>query len=643
MKIDGNNKRLLDYPFDLYQRTRDITEVVESIVEKTGKEKLRILDVGGFRVDAEEREELLLREFLPGHEIYSLDMVDSGSPGYIKGDGTQLPFKDNSFDVVVTSDVYEHIPGPLRRQFTDNLLRVSRGFVLLGAPFYSEKVALAEEILFEYIRKILHVQQAQLKEHIDNRLPDAATLEKWLAEQKLDYTILESGYLNNWLMMMLVKHYIMTIPGSDNLHTMIDRFYNTNVYESDHREPGYRKIFVIAVDSEYATILEPIADIFNTFGENVKVSSLESADFSHLQLVLNLEELRTRRELREKDMIIQQQAAQIEVLKRSRNTRICRVMNFLYRVSIGLVTRGFAFVRLFVRTGKNPLLAASDAAYQRWIRKNALTEKRAAQLKKNITNFKSTPKISIIMTVYNIDGWILEKALESVINQVYENWEFCIVDDASSRPHVKRVLERFRAADERIKVKYLEKNKGMSGAANEALAMAGGEFAAFMDHDDELSPEALYEVVRHLDRHPHHDLVYTDEDKLTMEGKRCKPVFKPRWSPRLFLTYNYLCHLVVCRLSVVREAGGFREGFEGSQDYDLWLRVTELTSGIGHISKVLYHWRMIPGSAASVVDAKREAFDKSRRALGEAMERRGIEAVVLDGPGIGKFRVKRIK
>lgn len=642
MKIDENNKKLLDYPFDLYQRTRDIAEVVETIVEKTGKARLRILDVGGFRVDADERENLLLREFLPGHEIYSLDMEDSRIPGYIKGDGTQLPFKDKSFDVVVSSDVYEHIPGPRRGLFIDNLLRTSNGFVILGAPFYSEKVALAEEILFEYIRKTLHVQQAQLKEHIDNRLPDLPELEKWLEEKKLDYTILDSGYLNNWLLMMMVKHYIMTIPGSDNLHTMIDRFYNMNVYESDHQGPGYRKVFVIAVDPAYAGIPVIVADTFRFCGENVESPGLESADFSHLQLVLTLEELRTRRELREKDIIIQQQAAQLDVFQRSRNTRICRAVNFMYRISFGLVTRGFSFARLFLRTGKNPLLAASDAAYQRWIRKHALTEKRVERMKTEIAGFKHTPKISVVMTVYNIDGPILEKAVESVLNQVYGNWELCIVDDASSRPHVKRVLERFRAADDHIKVKYLEKNRGMSGAANEALSMAEGEFSAFMDHDDELSPDALFEVVKHLDRHPQQDLIYSDEDKLTMEGKRCKPVFKPRWSPRMFLTYNYICHLVVCRTALVRESGGFRRGFEGSQDYDLWLRVTELTRNIGHIPKVLYHWRMIPGSAASVVDAKREAFERSKRALREAMERRGIDAVVSDGPTPGKFRVKGI-
>ena len=636
------NDKLLDYPFDLYQRTRDITHIVETIAKETGKETLRILDVGGFRIDADERENLLLKEFLPAHQIYSLDVEDSSIPGYIRGDGTQLPFKDKAFDVVVSSDVLEHIPGDARIAFMENLLRTAREFVILGAPFYSESNALAEDILFEYIRKVLHVQQAQLKEHIDFRLPQTETLAKWFREQNLEYITINSGLLNNWLLMMMVKHYLMTIPGSDNLHIKIDRFYNMNFYESDHREPGYRKIFVAAVNPSHAGVLKSINGIFKNFEKDAE-SSPKTVDFSHLQMVLGLEELRTRRQLRERDMIIQQQAAQIEAFKRARNTVICRTVNFLYNYSFGLLSRGVSFVRLFLRTGKNPVLAASDAAYQHWLKKKTLTPKRIQQAKTDIASFKHKPVISIIMTVYNIQRPILEKALESVIDQVYENWELCIVDDASPRPSVRRTLESFKAKDGRIKVKYLEKNQGMSGAANEALAMATGEFAAFMDHDDQLSPDALYETVRHINKHPHLDLIYSDEDKLTMEGKRCKPVFKPKWSPRLFLTYNYICHLVVCRLELVHRAGGFRKGFEGSQDYDLWLRVTELTRNIGHIPKVLYHWRMVPGSAAAVVDAKREAFEKSRRALREAMARRGIEADVLDGPRIGTFRVKQLK
>ncbi|MCP4156304.1 MAG: class I SAM-dependent methyltransferase, partial [bacterium] len=163
---------LYDYPFDLYQRTRDITEIVNIIAADSGKKKLRILDVGGFRIDAEERETLLLREFLPDHEIFALDLNECFIPGYVKGDGTNLPFKDGVFDIVVTSDVYEHIPGNLRSRFIENLIRTSNAFVILGAPFYSPEAELGEKIIFEYVRKVLFAEQAQLKEHIDNRLPE---------------------------------------------------------------------------------------------------------------------------------------------------------------------------------------------------------------------------------------------------------------------------------------------------------------------------------------------------------------------------------------------------------------------------------------------------------------------------------------
>ena len=139
------------------------------------------------------------------------------------------------------------------------------------------------------------------------------------------------------------------------------------------------------------------------------------------------------------------------------------------------------------------------------------------------------------------------------------------------------------------------------------------------------------------------ELIYTDEDKLSMGGLHLRPVFKPDWNPDLFLTYNYICHLVICKRELVEQAGGFRLGFEGSQDYDLLLRLTELTDKIFHITKVLYHWRMIPGSAAFVVDAKSKAFERAKRALEEALQRRGIRAEVLDGETQGTFRIRRQK
>ena len=649
--MDQTKNKLQDYPFDLYQRNRDIQEIVGIIARETGKERLKILDVGGFRIDAEDRDNLLLREFLPQHEIVSLDLVDSFIPGYVRGDGTQLPFKDKTFDVVVTSDVYEHVPAEERKKFLESLVRVATNFVILGAPFYSEKNALAENILFEYIRKVLHAEQEQLKEHIENRLPDAKEFKGFLEERGLDYTCFHSGHLHSWLLMMMVKHYMMTIPGSDRLHTMLDRFYNMSCYKSDHRETGYRKVFVVAKEKASGEILKKVEDHFAAYADEYKGSTLETSDLSHIQLLLSLEELRTRRLFEEKEMIIRQQKEKIEALERSRRTRICRFINAIYNFSFGFLIKGCfvslrktpQFFYILFRTRKNPFLVLSDSAYQRWVRKNALTGEKITAVRKTIAKLNYKPLISIVVPVYNIDGRMLEKAIESVLNQVYENWELCIVDDASPGRHIRRILKKYRRRDRRIKVKYLKKNQGISGASNETLTMAEGEYAALLDHDDELNPLSLYEVVMHLNESPRTDIIYTDEDKLSREGKRSKPVFKPHWSPKLFLTYNYLCHLVVCRRELILKVGGFRKGFEGSQDYDLLLRLTELTDNIFHIPKVLYHWRMIPGSAAMKVDAKKEAFEKSKQALRDAMARRGIHAKISDGKTIGTFKVKEIK
>lgn len=282
-----------------------------------------------------------------------------------------------------------------------------------------------------------------------------------------------------------------------------------------------------------------------------------------------------------------------------------------------------------------------DVKYQKYVRKNRLTEKRIRTLEKKLKSFVYRPKISVVMPVYNVEKKWLEEAIESVFQQVYSNWELCIADDASPSAHIREVLSIFKNRDDRVKIKYLETNLGISGASNEALSLATGHYIALLDHDDVLSRDSLFEIVQFLNIHPEAELIYTDEDKLSMGGLRLRPVFKPDWDPDLFLTYNYLCHLVVCKKKLIKEAGGFRPGFEGSQDYDLLLRLTELTDKIFHIPKVLYHWRMIPGSAAYIVDAKSKAFARARRALEDAMKRRGIQAEVLDAEPKGTFQIRK--
>jgi GT2 family glycosyltransferase len=247
--------------------------------------------------------------------------------------------------------------------------------------------------------------------------------------------------------------------------------------------------------------------------------------------------------------------------------------------------------------------------------------------------------MSILIPVYEIDETLLRRTIDSVRDQAYEKWQLCLVDDGSRAPHVKAVLDEYRALDPRIKAEHLPANQGIVKASSHALQMATGEFVGLLDHDDELSPDALFEVAKVLNRNRSLDLVYSDEDKIEPEGRRLEPFFKPDWSPDLLLSMNYITHFTVLRRSLLEEVGGFRAGYEGSQDYDVLLRFTERTNRIVHIPKILYHWRKLRGSVAASPHPKSYAHDAGQRALQEALRRRGCDGAV-EWTDLGRYRVR---
>lgn len=270
--------------------------------------------------------------------------------------------------------------------------------------------------------------------------------------------------------------------------------------------------------------------------------------------------------------------------------------------------------------------------------KNNLDDNRETKINEaKVLQYK--PKISLIVPVYNTDEKWLSLCIESVLNQVYDNWELCVADGYSTQPHTRKVLEKYVPRDKRIIVKFLSKNKGIAGNSNEALALASGEFIGFLDHDDELAPDALYEVVKTINEKKDIDFVYTDEDKISTAGKRLDPHFKPDWSPDMLMNHNYITHFAVIRKKIIDMLGGFREGYDGSQDYDLFLRVTEITSNIAHVPAILYHWRMTPQSAASSRHAKPNAYVAAKKAIQDSLTRRKVEAEVNDGIAAGFYRV----
>ncbi|MEG3841772.1 glycosyltransferase, partial [Microcoleus sp. herbarium14] len=238
------------------------------------------------------------------------------------------------------------------------------------------------------------------------------------------------------------------------------------------------------------------------------------------------------------------------------------------------------------------------------------------------------PKISVVMPVYNPQIDFLESAIDSVIAQVYTNWELCIADDCSTDFTVAETLKNWAAKDDRIRIQFRTENGNISAATNSAAALATGDIILFLDNDDELTPDALGEVALYFAAHPTTDFLYSDDDKIDTKGRRFAPQFKPQWSPELLLSYMYLGHLCAVRKQIFEQIGGLRLGFEGSQDYDFALRATEISRHVAHLPLVLYHWRTAPGSTAISGAAKPASFAAGQKSIQDALNRRKINGNV---------------
>jgi GT2 family glycosyltransferase len=308
---------------------------------------------------------------------------------------------------------------------------------------------------------------------------------------------------------------------------------------------------------------------------------------------------------------------------------------------IGLKLLFTGNIKVFHRQLVNNVESSTTISeYDLWRRQHAITDESRAAMRNTIAAWENPPKISVVTPVYNVPETYLRKCLDSVLKQIYPNWELCLADDASPKSHVKRVLKEYAARDSRVKVVYQQTNGGISTASNAALKLATGEYVALLDHDDELSEHALFRIAEEIVKDRSVDMIYSDEDKLTVGGKHHDPFFKPDWSPEYFLACMYTCHLGAYRTELIRNLGGFRKEFDGSQDYDLVLRIIATNPKIRHIPDILYHWRTIASSTASGASAKPEAHNRATAAIQSYLDQSGRKARVEDGPSSGFHRVR---
>ncbi len=265
---------------------------------------------------------------------------------------------------------------------------------------------------------------------------------------------------------------------------------------------------------------------------------------------------------------------------------------------------------------------SEDERYELWHQRRGPNTEVVAAIGAEAARAGYQPTISVLMPVCDTAAWMLEAAVQSVMDQAYANWQLCLADDASERAETLAKLASLVERDSRVSLVRLPRRSGISAATNAALSLATGEYVGFLDHDDILKPHALAQVVRWLDADPALDLLYSDEDKLDPAGRFTEARWKPDFSPNLLLCQNYVCHFLVVRRSLVERLGGLRPEYDGSQDYDLVLRVTEATDHVAHIPDSLYSWRMHEQSAASAGDNKPWAWMAAQRALGDWLRRR---------------------
>lgn len=326
--------------------------------------------------------------------------------------------------------------------------------------------------------------------------------------------------------------------------------------------------------------------------------------------------------------------AQFEAIQSSLTWRSARLFLNIFDMLMGRNLMSRVAALLQGKPKPTQMLNGSEKSYSKWVAAyDTLAPQERREMESLSKEMDYRPLFSIILPTYNTPKKWLKRCIESVRKQVYPFWELCIADDASSKPHVRKILNDYKRKDSRINVTFRETNGHISAASNSAIELATGDFLALLDHDDELSAHALYSIAKELNKDPSLDMLYTDEDKIDAKGRRFAPHFKPDWNPDMLLSQNYVCHLTVIRKTLVDNIGGFREGYEGSQDYDLILRASRATTPkrIKHISRVCYHWRAVEGSTALSLDFKDYCTASSRKAVSDHLEALELPAQAVAG------------
>ncbi len=781
--------------FDQYQRYKTISVIAEKIKANEKIEKLKILEVGA---NAQKN----LGKFLEDEIFYTDISMPEGfenDENFFVADATNLvEVKNDEYDIVVASDVFEHIPSDLREKFLTELYRVSKYAVVFCFPFFTEYTSEVEERANRYYQTLYGEDYIWLYEHIANGLPDKKEINQFLEGQKIQYVNFEHGDIDLWEQLMKVHFEAVGIPESISYREEIDKFYNRYVYENDQSEQNYRAFYILfkgekesfyqslaqslfskTADHEkkyhklnvllddFARVTQQIGNqkkkkdtvsnvywrseegfsecnhksilqnnknfqvTFTKFGNsenkitipsdtkevridpvegvgavltNIQVKNMENEDVGYIcpksmkvedmvlfftndpQIIIDVREekevtftaefgcmedvelLLAFKAIVEKDkMLMRQLEREVTRYKQeaaahaqsaavhlgmyqeiiaSTSWKVTKPLRFGVRGLKKFFRSFFLTKRLYVYLWgiKNhnmkqaiEMVNQKDKMDGRYylISKQEAKEQRKVRFSKKI-------KFSILVPLYNTPENFLKEMIDSVIAQTYGNWELCLADGSDEKHgEVEKICRKYAKKDSRIVYKKLEENLGISGNTNACIDMATGDYIALFDHDDLLHPSALFENMKVIEGQ-NADFIYTDE--LTFEGQLKHVVtkhFKPDFSIDNLRANNYICHFTVFKTSLLEKSGKFNHEFDGSQDHDMILRLTEQAENIVHIPKILYFWRSHPNSVAADINSKAYAIDAGKRAVKAHILRNGLDGEVESSPAFPTiYRIK---
>lgn len=383
--------------------------------------------------------------------------------------------------------------------------------------------------------------------------------------------------------------------------------FTLEVFNSDGTKINAELFWTRRVDLEKVYLISNPQKVEYGFVVNIKNTDLKT---NKVKLVVSSEDRKTAKTI---DLT--------KEVKRESQSLVGKMLNPKKWVKAFLFLKTYgkdAFIEKLKNADDDP-----DVKYHKWFLAHRVTEQELEKQRNH--KFTYNPKISIVIPLFNTKQVFLKDIVDSVLYQSYPNWELCLADGSTIASVGEYIKKNYN--DERIVYKKLEKNEGIAGNTNVALSMATGDFVLLSDHDDILERDALFEMVKLYNEHPDLDIIYTDEDLTDETGKRfLSPRFKPDYNPDFLCSVNYICHIFAVKKSIMDQVGGFRSEYDGAQDWDLILRCCEQSEHIGHVPRILYHWRAHQESTAGNIDSKQYAIDAGRKAVSDHFERLGIKA-----------------